>query len=34
MAKVEVKQPIVEEIKVYAADAKAAVLVDYGGITV
>ena len=34
MAKVEVKQPIVDEIKGYAADAKAAVLVDYRGLTV
>ena len=32
MAKVEIKQPIVDEIKGYAADAKAAVLVDYRGI--
>ncbi|MCR5798202.1 MAG: 50S ribosomal protein L10 [Eubacterium sp.] len=34
MAKVELKQPIVEEIKNYASDAKAAVLVDYRGLTV
>lgn len=34
MAKVELKQPIVEEIKGYVADAKAAVLVDYRGLTV
>lgn len=34
MAKVELKQPIVDEIKNYAADAKAAVLVDYRGLTV
>ncbi len=34
MAKVEQKQPIVEEIKGYVADAKAAVLVDYRGLTV
>lgn len=34
MAKVELKQPIVEEIKAYAADAKAAVIVDYRGLTV
>lgn len=34
MAKVEVKQPIIDEIKAYAADAKAAVLVDYRGLTV
>lgn len=34
MAKVELKQPIVEEIKGYVANAKAAVLVDYRGLTV
>lgn len=34
MAKVELKQPIVDEIKGYVADAKAAVLVDYRGLTV
>lgn len=34
MAKVELKQPVVDEIKSYAADAKAAVLVDYRGLTV
>lgn len=34
MPKVELKQPIVDEIKGYAADAKAAVLVDYCGLTV
>lgn len=34
MAKVELKQPIVDEIKKYAADAKAVVLVDYRGMTV
>ncbi len=34
MAKVELKQPIVDEIKGYAADARAAVLVDYRGLTV
>ena len=34
MAKVEIKQPIVDEIKGYVADAKAAVLVDYRGLTV
>lgn len=34
MAKVEVKQPIVQEISGLLADAKAAVLVDYQGITV
>ena len=34
MAKVELKAPIVDEIKGYVADAKAAVLVDYRGLTV
>ena len=34
MAKVELKAPIVEEIKGYVADAKAAILVDYRGLTV
>lgn len=34
MAKVELKQPIVEEIKGYVANAQAAVLVDYRGLTV
>ena len=34
MAKVEQKQPVVEEIKGYVATAKAAVLVDYRGLTV
>lgn len=34
MAKVELKAPIVEEIKGYVSDAKAAVLVDYRGLTV
>lgn len=34
MAKVELKQPVVEEIKGYVSDAKAAVLVDYRGLTV
>ena len=34
MAKVELKQPIVEEIKANLQDAKAIVLVDYRGITV
>lgn len=34
MAKVELKQPVVDEIKGYAADAKAAVIVDYRGLTV
>lgn len=34
MAKVELKQPVVEEIKGYVKDAKTAVLVDYRGLTV
>lgn len=34
MAKVELKQPIVEEIKGYVDQAQAAVLVDYCGLTV
>ena len=34
MAKVEIKQPIVDEIKGYAAEAKSAVIVDYRGLTV
>lgn len=34
MAKVEMKQPIVDEIKELLTDAKSAVLVDYRGITV
>jgi large subunit ribosomal protein L10 len=34
MAKVEIKQPIVDEIKGYVADAKSAILVDYRGLTV
>lgn len=34
MAKVEMKQPIVDEIKGYVADAKSAILVDYRGLTV
>ena len=34
MAKVELKKPIVDEIKGYVTDAKAAVLVDYRGLTV
>ncbi len=34
MAKVEIKAPIVDEIKEYAGKAKAAVLVDYRGLTV
>jgi large subunit ribosomal protein L10 len=34
MAKIEEKQPVVEEIKGYVQSAKAAVLVDYRGLTV
>lgn len=34
MAKVELKQPIIDEIKGYVADAKSVVLVDYRGLTV
>jgi large subunit ribosomal protein L10 len=34
MAKVELKQPVVEEIKGHVTKAKAAVLVDYRGLTV
>lgn len=34
MAKVELKQPIVEEISGYLKDAQSAVLVDYRGLTV
>ena len=34
MAKVEIKQPIVDEIAGYLADAQAMVLVDYRGLTV
>ncbi len=34
MAKVELKQPIVEEIKSHVSGASAAVLVDYRGLTV
>jgi large subunit ribosomal protein L10 len=34
MAKIEMKQPVVEEIKGYVVNAKAAVLVDYRGLTV
>ncbi|MCF0142197.1 MAG: 50S ribosomal protein L10 [Parasporobacterium sp.] len=34
MAKVELKQPIISEISAHLADAKAAVLVDYRGLTV
>lgn len=34
MAKVEIKQPIVDEIKGHIAEAQSAVLVDYRGLTV
>ena len=34
MAKVEMKQPVVDEIKGHVSEAKAAVLVDYRGLTV
>ncbi len=34
MAKVELKQPILDEIAKYVADSKAIVLVDYRGLTV
>ena len=34
MAKVELKQPIVDEIKEYASKAQSAVIVDYRGLTV
>lgn len=34
MAKVELKQPIIDEIKGYVADAKSVVLVDYRGLSV
>ena len=34
MAKVELKKPIIDEIKGYAANAKSVVLVDYRGLTV
>ena len=34
MAKIELKQPIVEEIKAQIQDAKSAVIVDYRGLTV
>lgn len=34
MAKVELKQPIVEEISSYIKDAQSVVLVDYRGLTV
>lgn len=34
MAKVELKKPVVDEIKQYASEASAAVLVDYRGLSV
>ncbi len=34
MAKIELKAPVVDEIKKYVADATSAVLVDYRGLTV
>ena len=34
MAKVEIKAPIIDEIKKYAADAKSVVLINYCGLTV
>ena len=34
MAKVELKQPVVDEIAGKIKDAKAAILVDYRGLTV
>ncbi|HEX3022303.1 MAG TPA: 50S ribosomal protein L10 [Lachnospiraceae bacterium] len=34
MAKVEIKKPVVDEIKGYVANAKSAILVDYRGLTV
>lgn len=34
MAKIELKQPIVEEIKAQLQDAQSAVIVDYRGLTV
>ena len=34
MAKVELKQPIVQEISDYIKDAQSVVLVDYRGLTV
>lgn len=34
MAKVELKKPVVDEIKQYASDASSAVLVDYRGLSV
>lgn len=34
MAKIEQKQPVVEEIKAYVADTKSVVLLDYRGLTV
>lgn len=34
MAKVELKQPVIDEIKAYADEAKSIVLIDYRGLTV
>jgi large subunit ribosomal protein L10 len=34
MAKVEIKKPVVDEIKGYVVNAKSAILVDYRGLTV
>ena len=34
MAKIELKKPVIDEIKQYANDASSAVLVDYRGLTV
>ena len=34
MAKVELKAPVVDEIKGYVSEAKSVVLVDYRGLTV
>ncbi len=34
MAKIELKQPIVEEIKAHIADAQTAVIINYSGVTV
>ena len=34
MAKIELKQPIIEEIKAQLQDAQSAVIVDYRGLTV
>ena len=34
MAKIELKQPVIDEIKAYANEAKSIVLIDYRGLTV